>query len=137
MMRKALYVVGTLLVLFVLIIVFFRPSSSEIEGEEVPISVMLAGLRAGTVSEIRVRGDDLTITLHDGSEFVTKKEAGTSLFTILADNSINSGGVQIEIEDNSTELGGWAALLLNFVPLLIFGGIVYALVLAVRRFPKP
>lgn len=133
MMRKALYIGGGILLLIVLVIVFFRPSG--VEEEERPISFMFIDLRRDAVSNIEVSGDEITIILKDGTSYVTRKEPGTNLFTILSDNNIFATGVIIEVKDQS-DLSGWLGLVINFLPLIIFGGIIYALISAIRKIPR-
>lgn len=133
MMRKALYIGGGILLLIVLVIVFFRPSG--VEEEERPISFMFIDLRRDAVSNIEVSGDEITIILKDGTSYVTRKEPGTNLFTILSDNNIFATGVIIEVKDQSN-LSGWLGLVINFLPLIIFGGIIYALISAIRKIPR-
>ena len=129
-MRKAIYIGGGIILLVVLVVVFFRPAD---EGREtLPITNLLSDLRTDSVSRIEVSGDDLTVTLKSGYSYVTHKESRVSLFTILADNDIEATGVIIEVDDDFNT-GDWIGLILNFLPLLLFLGIIYALIRAVNK----
>jgi ATP-dependent Zn protease len=132
-MRKALYIGGGILVLIVLVVVFFRPSSS-IEDTR-PISALLADVRAEGVAEIEISGDMLTVTRIDGTVYESNKEHGTSLFAVFADNDVDASGVVIEVDDG-LDFGSGLGLVITFLPLLIFGGIVSALIMAIRRIPR-
>jgi ATP-dependent Zn protease len=135
-MRKALYILGGIILLVVFVVVFFRPDSED-SSETRPISVLLVHMQTGIVDRIVITGDTIDVTLSDGTGYETQKESGASLFTIFADEGIDASGVEIEVKDRDTDIGDWAGLLLNFVPLLIFIGIIYALIRAINRIPRP
>ncbi|HEU0075481.1 MAG TPA: hypothetical protein VFS30_15870 [Dehalococcoidia bacterium] len=75
------------------------------------------------------------MTRNDGTVYTSTKEHGTSLFTAFADNNIDASGVVIEV-DHGLDFGSGLGLVITFLPLLIFGGIVGALIMAIRRIPR-
>jgi ATP-dependent Zn protease len=129
-MRKAAYIGGAILILVVLVVVFFRPSTSQDETR--PISVFLSDMRAGGVSYVEVNGGELEVTLLSGVSYRTHKERESSLFNILADNDIEPGITTIVVND-AAAIDDWLGLLLNFIPILLFLGILLALIRAINR----
>ena len=108
--------------LVLVLVVLLRPSSSN----EEPLSFVLAQAREGNVERIEVRGDSLTAYLAGQSEPVTsRKESSSSVEEILRDSGIpvGPGGVEISVEGPS-QFGNIFGLLLNFLPLIIFGAIL-------------
>ena len=115
-----------LLILVAVIVIawqFFGDSGgSETKGE---LSQVIADAKAGSIDKIEVKGDSIKVFSRDGSEYTSRKEEGASLFTILSDNGVDvaSSGLKIEVKERSS-LGNWAGLLLNFLPILIFIGLI-------------
>jgi ATP-dependent Zn protease len=131
--RKAAYITGGILLLLVLIVFFFRPSdSSEPDKLTREFSDFLHEMRLGLVTRIEITGNRLDVRLEDGREYETRKEEGASLFSILADNDIDYGSVEIAVKEDRV-LDNWLGLLLNFLPALIFLGILIALIRAINR----
>jgi len=90
----------------------------------------------GSVERIEIAEDTLDVMLVDGTAYETQKERGVSLFTIFADNDIDSTGVEISVVDPDSGLEDWVGLIINFVPLFIFIGLIYALIRAVNRISR-
>ena len=128
-MRKAAYIGGGILLLIVLVVIFFRPAEPDKATRE--FSTFLQESRLGLVARVEIIGNRLDVTLEDGSEYETRKETGSSLFSILADNEIDYSNVEIEVIDD-TAIGNWLGLLLNFLPALLFLGILVALIRAIN-----
>ena len=108
--------------LVLVLVVLLRPTSSN----EEPLSYVLAEAREGNVERIEVSGDNLTAYLVGQSEPVTsRKESSSSIEEILRDSGIPVGpdGVEVSIEGPS-QFGNIFGLLLNFLPLIIFGAIL-------------
>ena len=114
-----------ILVAVVLVVVMlFRPSGS---GAERDISFVIDEAQAGNVERIEVEGDNLTVFLNDSaSPISSRKESSSSIEQILRENSIpigGNGGVEINVSGPS-QFGNIFGLLFNFLPLIIFGGIL-------------
>ena len=129
-MRKALYLAGSILLLLVLVVVFLRPSQPD--DPQRPISAAIADARAGNVSSITVTGNTIEVTTNAGNVYESRKEAGTSIYTLLEAGGVDTSQILIEVDDGN-DLGGWLGLLLNFVPILLFVGLLIALIRAINR----
>jgi len=88
--------------------------------KEIPVSQVVEDVTAGRVEKIIVKGDNLTIIDRNGTEYRSRKEAGTSLF----DTGINPQKVTVEIKDvASTEL--WAGIISSLIPFILIFGFLY------------
>ncbi len=90
--------------------------------QEIDLSQAIAMSQDGQVTKIVVDGDKLTITDKSGTEYVTYKEVNTSIYDI---QGLNLTGVDVEVKGT----GGtdWGAIFINFLPLLIFGALLFFL----------
>ena len=103
------------------VVMFFRPSTSS---REVGITEIIREAKAGNVERIEVTGNSLTVQLSNESEPVrSRKESSSSIEEILERNGVAAGEVEIEVKGPSS-FGNIFGLLLNFLPLIIFGGIL-------------
>jgi len=90
--------------------------------EEVPLSKVVAMSQSKEIAEIRVEEDTLLITTFDGTELRAFKESNASIYEI---EGLNLQGIIVDIKGSSGV--NWGGLLLNFLPLLIFGGLLFFL----------
>ena len=134
-MRKKLYIGGAVVVLILVVLAFMRAPADD-RAVTRPFSVLLAHMDVGSVERIEIAEDTLDVMLVDGTAYETQKERGVSLFTIFADNDIDSTGVEISVVDPDSGLEDWVGLIINFVPLFIFIGLIYALIRAVNRISR-
>ena len=113
---------------------FYFPSLfSFAEPTKAPTTLSLNQLvdkiNAGQVSQIKVNGGDLTITMKDGSQAVAEKEVESGISETLKNLNVSStalAGVDLEVV-NQSGWDYWAGLLLPTVlPLLLFAA--YSLV---------
>jgi len=115
-----------LLIVVAVIMVFFLffDSGPLDDAQEIPISevVELAKNPGNERIMIEVDGDDLTIRV-GANTFVSRKEPGSSIVELL-DQVSGQGNVSIEVKDASGGLGSFVGLLTNFLPLILFGGIL-------------
>ena len=115
-----------LLIVVAVIMVFFLffDSGPLDDAQEIPISevVELAKNPGNERIMIEVDGDDLTIRV-GANTFVSRKEPGSSIVELL-DQVSGQGNVSIEVKDASGGLGSFVGLLINFLPLILFGGIL-------------
>jgi len=112
-----------ILVAVVAIVYSFFGRSESTESKE--LSEVVADARAGQVSEIVVSGDSITATYKNGNEFKSRKEADTSLFALLADDTTGElpEGLTLSVK-KSGGFGNWIGLAISFLPLLLFGAIL-------------
>ena len=92
------------------------------EPEEVPLSKVIAMSQNKEIAEIRVEEDTLLITTIDDTELRTFKESNATIYEI---EGLNLEGVIVDIKGSSGI--NWGGLMLNFLPLLIFGGLLFFL----------
>ena len=119
-MRNSFVYLLILVAVVLVVVMLFRPSSS---GNEQPFSYVISEALDGNVKEIAVEGDNLTVQLTDGSTITSRKESSSSVETVLRENGVAVGGdtgVAISVGGPS-QFGNIFGLLLNFLPLIIFG----------------
>ena len=116
------YLLIVVAVITVFILFFNRPLGGP---EEIPISevISLASNNASTDRiQIEVRGDSLTVT--DGARvFSSRKEEGSSLVQILTEAGVNPSAYSIDVK-GSSGLSNLFGLLISFLPLILFGGVL-------------
>ena len=111
------------IVIIIAAITFFTvilPSGEE--PEEIPLSVAITMSQNDEIEKIVVKDDTINITATDGADLVTYKELNASIYEI---EGFNLSGITVEIES----AGGinWGGILINFLPLLIFGALLFFL----------
>jgi cell division protease FtsH len=87
---------------------------------EIPLSEAIAMSQNSEINSIVVKGDTINITASDGIEYVTYKEANASIYEI---EGFNLEGVEVEIKGASGI--DWGSVFINFLPLLIFGALLF------------
>jgi len=101
---------------------FFGRSSST---KSIPVSQLISDARAGDVKEIVVSGDGLTAKYYNGEEFKSRKEKGSSVQDLIGDQEGNlPPGLNISVKQPSS-FGNWAGLLISFLPLVLFGALIF------------
>jgi len=90
--------------------------------EEVPLSKVVAMSQGKEIAEIRVEDDALLITTFDGTELRAFKESNASIYEI---EGLDLQGVVVDIKGSAGI--NWGGLLINFLPLLLFGGLLFFL----------
>jgi cell division protease FtsH len=89
---------------------------------EIPLSEAITKSQNGEITSIVVKGDTINITATDGTEYVTYKETNATIYEIEGFNLV---GVEVEIEGASGI--DWGSVFINFLPLLIFGALLFFL----------
>ena len=115
-----------LLIVVAVIAIFFTLFSEPLGGSrEIPISQMVQMAASGQVKSIDVRGDKLDVTTTAGESFTSRKESGASVVEVLESSGINVLTSRIDIAvRGSSGLSSLFGVLLNFLPLIIFGAIL-------------
>ncbi len=85
--RTRWLLIGAVL-LFLAVILFPRPSAAL----DLEISEVFRMAEDGEISEIEVRGDELTVLTTGGETFSSRKETSVSLLELLAERGIPTGG---------------------------------------------
>jgi len=124
-MRNSFIYLLILVAVVLVVVMVFRPASGS---REVPLSYVIAQAQSGSVDRIEVQGDALTVYLNGQQEPVTsRKESASSVEAILRENNVpvGSGANAVDIEvSGPSQFGNLFGLLLNFLPLIIFGAIL-------------
>ena len=90
--------------------------------QEVPLSQVIELSQKNEITKIKVDGDTLLVTIKDGSELTAFKESNASIYEITG---LNLNGVIVDVKGSSGI--DWGSLLLNFLPILIFGALLFFL----------
>jgi cell division protease FtsH len=104
----------------ILFFYFLMPGSSG--PEEVPLSQVIAMSQNNEITKININGDTMLVTTVDGKEYKTYKEANTSIYDI---KDLKLDNVVIDIKGSSGF--NWGGLLINLLPLLVFGFLLFFL----------
>ncbi|MCH8200039.1 MAG: ATP-dependent zinc metalloprotease FtsH [Chloroflexi bacterium] len=124
-MRNSFIYLLILAAVVLVVVMFFRPSASS---RDIPLSEVITEAQAGNVESIEVSGNTLTVRIRGEQEaFESRKEADSSIEEVLRDNgvTVGTGEGQVEIEvKGPSQFGSIFGLLFNFLPLIIFGGIL-------------
>ena len=94
-------------------------------SEEIPMSSVIALTENPPIGQrvnIIVNGDELEINSGNQS-YTSRKEPGSSIYQILQDAEINPANYQVEVQ-GSSGFGGVFSIILSFLPLILFGGIL-------------
>ena len=93
--------------------------------EEIPMSSVISLTENPPIGQrvnILVKGDELEIT-SGNQTYTSRKEPGSSIYKILQDSEINAANYEVEVQ-GSSGIGGVLSILLSFLPLILFGGIL-------------
>lgn len=113
------------LVVAVAIILVFLTFTSGPSGTETDLTSVIQMAKDGRLNEIVVDGDSLVVTTTTNEKYVSRKEPGTSIVQLLQDAGVETGesGVKVSVE-GSSGLSNIFGLLINFLPLILFGAIL-------------
>jgi cell division protease FtsH len=112
-----------LLILVAVIAIVFSLFGQGGGSEKQDFSQVISDAKEGRIKEIEVDGNKLTVTLNDDTEYQSRKEDGQSLIETLQNEGINAEQIPITVDEPS-RFGNWFGLLINFLPLIIFGGLL-------------
>ena len=116
-----------LMIIIGVIVIFYTLLSSIGGSDEEPLTTVIAQAKAGQIREIEVDGKKLTVTPQPGAQSYTSRVGNnTDLENLLADQGVELGGpvgVQISYK-GSSGLSSFFGLMLNFLPLIFFGGLI-------------
>ena len=120
--NSIIYVIITIAVIAMFYAVFTPNAGSE----ELPISHVVQMAKDGDITRIEINGDNLFITGIGGRTYTSRKEADSSLVETLERAGIDTqdaAGPEIVVK-GSSGLGSFFGILLNFLPLIFFGGLL-------------
>tara|TARA_B100001123_G_scaffold399256_1_gene484101 strand:+ start:14018 stop:15829 length:1812 start_codon:yes stop_codon:yes gene_type:complete len=109
-----------------IIAIFFTFFSGSIGGnKEISISEVIRMAGSGELESIEVGGDKLTVLSNSGETFESRKEQGSSIVELLEAAEIDPLVSRTDITvKGSSGLSNFFGLILNFLPLIIFGAIL-------------
>jgi len=124
-------IVGWGLVAIGLLVLIFMLTPRSEPVTELDIGQVIRMSQDRLISKIEVQGDELTITSLSGEIYKSKKETGISVFELLEQKGVDTatGGIAIEVSDKRTS---FLAAILPFLPLLLFGGLMFWLISRTR-----
>jgi len=99
---------------------FIIPTTNK--PEEIPLSQVITMSQNKEIAEIEVEEEVLAITTVAGEELKSFKEGNASIYEI---EGLNLEGVVVNIKGSSGI--NWGGLMLNLLPLLIFGSLLFFL----------
>jgi len=116
--NSIIYIV--ILLAAILLFTLLMPGTNE--PEEVPLSQIITMSQNKQIAEIEIDEETMLITTVEGEELRTYKEANASIYEI---EGLNLEGVVVDIKGSSGI--NWGSLLINFLPLIIFGFLLFFL----------
>lgn len=109
------------ILIFLLLISLYSLLTGESKApQEISLSELARDVYSGAVNEIKVSGDELSVLYADGTEKLSKKEAGTALTTTLKNYAVPIdalSSVKISVENNQGFLFWVASLAPIFLPI--------------------
>jgi cell division protease FtsH len=123
--KNILWAVATLIVVSLLFSLFVEPGKSP---QQLSLNTLAGDINAGTVQKITVNGDELDVTMKDGSMAVSQKESESSLSDSLKNFGVDPTALQsvnVDVE-NQSGWNFWGSILLQtLLPLLAIGFIFW------------
>ena len=116
-----------LLILVAVVAIFYTFFSGSMgSSNEIPITEVVSLAASGDVDLIEVDKDRLTVSLTNGNVYTSRKEDGASIVESLARAGVDPVASNIRvIVKGSGGLGSLLGLLINFLPLIFFGAILF------------
>jgi len=117
-----------LILLVAVVALFFTafPPTSGSDNQPISINEVAAGVRDGTIRRILVMEDRLQIEYQDKRKATSRKEANVGITRQLRDYGVTPeqlDSVSIQVAE-PPQFGNWLQILINLLPLVIFGGIL-------------
>ena len=119
-----------LLIIIGVIVIFYTVIPSFGSDEQLSFSEVLTRAQSGQLASIVQDGEKLTVTARSASgseqaKFNSRIPASTDLPRLLNDMELLAGPNQLEFSaKGSSGLGSFFGILLNFLPLIFFGGLI-------------
>jgi len=98
---------------FSLLGVFVQPPRVS---EEIPLSQVLADIKAKKVKKIEIEDDKLNLSYQNDQIFISRKEKGSSFTEILQKEGISPEAVEVKVKDTSLSRA-WVDILATLLPL--------------------
>ena len=129
-MRSMRRITISLLIIIVVIVIFYTLLPSFGGRNELPLTTVVAMSKNKEIREIIVDGRKLIVIPKvelSSVRFTSRTGNGTDVINLLVESGVEigpPGGVEVTFK-GSTGLGSFLGLLLNFLPLIFFGGLIW------------
>ncbi|MFC1957471.1 ATP-dependent zinc metalloprotease FtsH [Chloroflexota bacterium] len=120
--RSGLLYIAILLVGLALATVLFSAPQAP---TEIPLSEVITMSQGNKIEKIAVEGEWLTVSTTDGAEL--KSFTGSS--SIFEISGLSLEGIELDIKPGGID---WGSMVLGFLPLLLFGGLLFFLFFRAR-----
>jgi len=135
--RNSFVLLLAIVALVALLFFVFSPGKEKVQN--ISVSEFLSRAKAGEITEITKKGDTLKLTTTGGQELECIIGENTSLPELLdlldrEGVKVGEGGVIVQEEKVSRFSRDWLLVMVNFVPLLLFGALLFFLL---QRAPGP
>ena len=131
-MRNSFVYLLILVAILAVVVTIFRPSSGSAETRS--LTTVIADAKAGSIERIEVRDDKIRVFRKDGTDYESRKEKDVSIYTVFGASGVDASSIDIVVKSPKA-FGNILELLLNFLPILIFIGLI---VLVMRKgLPRP
>ncbi|MDD4874018.1 MAG: ATP-dependent zinc metalloprotease FtsH [Dehalococcoidales bacterium] len=123
--KRTIIVYAVIIFMAIFFSTFILPGDTE--PEEILLSEAITMSQENKIDQIVIEDSMLTITDQSGIKYITYKEPGISIYEIAG---FDLGGVKVRVE-GATGID-WGSLLISFLPLLIFGFLIFFLLSQAR-----
>ena len=112
-----------MVVIAAIVIVFLSITSGAGSSQEISFTQVVSKAKAGDIQSMEVDGVNILAVTTSGARFNSRIGTGIDLLEVLRDEGINTGTNGVEVIFKKT--GGLNfGILLNFLPLIFFGGLI-------------
>jgi cell division protease FtsH len=111
------------LIIAAVVVVFFTILPTFSSSNEIPFTEVITRAKAGEIDSVEVRGETVTAQTATGDEFKSRIGRSTDVLQVFRDEGVPTGPTGVDVVFKSSS-GFNFGLLLNFLPLLFFGGLI-------------
>ncbi len=123
-LRNSFIYLLILVAVIAIVVSFFRSGDST---KTISFSDVVTAGQHGELKSIEVNGQSLNVEKNDGTKYSSRIGKSTDLEQTLKDNGVNIGSGENAVDIKYKEpaaFGNWIGLLVNFLPLIVFGAIL-------------
>ncbi len=114
-----------LLLLVAVAAIFFTLFPPSQQSRDLDITEVISMARSGDIQRIEVQGDILMVQLSNGERVRSRKEPSASILDVLQKGGVDLAATNIPVVvSEPSQMSNVLGLLLNFVPLIIIGGLL-------------
>ncbi len=115
--RRSIFIY--ILIIMAVIAFFTFSSIGNEKPSDIPFSKVITMSQENAIKDITVDGNILSITDMNGAKYRAVKEPGVSIYEIP---ELNLSGVTVDVAEGGIN---WGGVFINFLPLLLFGGLIF------------